>query len=191
MRFPALVLLVLPILFSTGATAQASLNKCVDAEGKVTYSNLACRNAREVLKVEIDPAPTPDPERPQPAPRQVPVAPTAPTAPAAAPAPAVPVTPSASSVPAIPKVPVTPAAPKAPVISIEPASRYIEIQPTPAAKPAARASASQCNALSEQLGRVFDKMDAARRVGASQEQMKTWNEEIKELEHKKQQSGCF
>jgi hypothetical protein len=77
------------------------------------------------------------------------------------------------------------------VISIEPASKYIEAQPTPATKPPVGASASQCNALSEQLGRIFDKMDAARRVGASQEQMKTWNTEIKELERKKQQSGCF
>jgi len=85
---------------------------------------------------------------------------------------------------------VTPASPKAPVIAIEPSPKYIEAQPSPV-KPAARPSASECNALSDQLGRVFDKMDAARRVGATQEQMKTWNEEIKELERKKQQSGCF
>jgi len=194
MRWFALALLALSALLPAGASAQATLNKCVDAEGKVTYSNLPCRNAREALKVEIDPAPTPDPVRPQPAPQQAPVAPVAPaapTVPAAAPAPAVPATPSASSVPVIPKMPAAPTATKAPVISIEPASKYIEAQPTPAIKLPERASASQCNALSEQLGRILDKMDAARRVGATQEQMNTWNSEIKELERKKQQSGCF
>jgi hypothetical protein len=179
MRLLAFALLALTILLPAGVSAQATLNKCVDANGKVTYSNLPCRNAREVHKVAIDPAPTP--VRPQPAPRQAPVAPVAPdvrnapAAPAASPA-------------AV--VPATPVAPKAPVISIEPGSKYIEAQPT-TIKPAARGSASQCDALTEQLGRVFDKMDAARRVGATQEQMDTWSEEIKELELKKQQSGCF
>jgi len=187
MRLLAFALLALTTLLPAGVSAQATLNKCVDVNGKVTYSNLPCRNAREVHKVAIDPAPV------QPAPRQAPVAPTAPAAPAASPPAVVPAAPAAV-VPAVPvvapKAPVTPAAPKAPAISIEPGSKYIEAQPT-TIKPAARGSASQCDALTEQLGRVFDKMDAARRVGATQEQMNTWNEEIKELELKKQQSGCF
>ncbi len=187
MRLLAFALLALTILLPAGVSAQATLNKCVDANGKVTYSNLPCRNAREVHKVAIDPAPTP--VRPQPAPRQAPVAPVAPDAPNA---PAAPAASPAAVVPASPAaaVPAAPVAPKAPVISIEPGSKYIEAQPT-TIKPAARGSASQCDALTEQLGRVFDKMDAARRVGATQEQMNTWSEEIKELELKKQQSGCF
>jgi len=41
----------------------ATLNKCIDAKGQVTYSNLPCHNAREVRTVEIDPAPQPDPVR--------------------------------------------------------------------------------------------------------------------------------
>jgi hypothetical protein len=71
-------------------------------------------------------------------------------------------------------------------------------QPSPTAatpprsgQPAARASANQCDTLTEQLGRVFDKMDAGRRKGSTQEQMDKWNLEVKDLERKKQQSNCF
>ena len=35
MRLLALALLALPALLSTGASAQATLNKCIDAQGKV------------------------------------------------------------------------------------------------------------------------------------------------------------
>jgi hypothetical protein len=38
---------------------------------------------------------------------------------------------------------------------------------------------------------VFDKMDQARRKGYTPEQMNVWDQEVKDLEHKKQQSGCF
>jgi len=185
MRLLALSLFALSTLLPLQVAAQATLNKCIDAGGKVTYSNLPCRNAQQVKKLEIDPPP--QPVRPQGI--QMPVPPAssaAPVPPSIAPASA----PVALPVPAAPRMQVTPASPKAPVIAIEPSPKYIEAQPSPV-KPAARPSASECNALSDQLGRVFDKMDAARRVGATQEQMKTWNEEIKELERKKQQSGCF
>lgn len=57
--------------------------------------------------------------------------------------------------------------------------------------PAVRSSVGQCDTLTEQLGRVFDKMDQARGKGATQKQMDEWNQEIKVLELKKQQSGCF
>ena len=66
MRLLALALLALPALLSTGASAQATLNKCIDAQGRITYSNLPCRDAREARKVEIDPVPLPDPARPAP-----------------------------------------------------------------------------------------------------------------------------
>jgi hypothetical protein len=155
MRLLALVLLALPTLLPTGASAQASLNKCLDAGGKVTYSNLPCRNAQEAHKVEIDPAPTPDPVRPQPV-----------------------------------QAPALPAPPKEAASPIEPAPIRIETQRAPS-KPAARASANPCDTLTDKLGRVFDKMDAARRKGYTQKQMDAWNLEIKALERKKQQSGCF
>jgi hypothetical protein len=153
MRLLALALLVLPILFSTGASAQATLNKCIDAEGKVTYSNLPCRNAREARKVEIDPAPTPDQVRPAPA-------------------------------------PVEPEAPKAIPAPNETATLRLDTQRT-TGKPAARVSASQCDTLTDKLGRVFDKMDQARRKGYTQKQMDAWNLEVQDLERKKQQSACF
>jgi len=38
---------------------------------------------------------------------------------------------------------------------------------------------------------VFDKMDQARRKGYTQKQMDAWNLQVKELERKKQLSGCF
>jgi hypothetical protein len=160
MRLLALALLALPALLPAGAAAQATLNKCIDAEGKVTYSNLPCRNAQEARKVEIDPAPLADPVRAQAVPVQAP--------PVSAP----------------------PAPPKAKVRAEEPAPIRLETRAS-TRQPAARASVRQCDALSDKLGRVFDKMDAARRKGYTQEQIDAWNLEIKELERKKQQSGCF
>ena len=153
MRLLALALLALPALLSTGASAQATLNKCIDAQGRITYSNLPCRNAREARKVEIDPAPLPEPVRVQPAPP-------------------------------------APAAPKAASRAKETATLRLETQRT-TGKPAARLSARQCDALTDKLGRVFDKMEQARRKGYTQEQMNTWNQEVKDLERQKRQSGCF
>jgi hypothetical protein len=147
-RFPALALLSLCALLPAVAGAQATLNKCIDARGAVTYSNLPCKNAREVKKVEIDPAP---------------------------PAPAK----------AAPRVPPSKPAPAAPAIRLEPQAG--SKKPTVLAP-----SAGQCETLSEQLGRLLDKMDQASRKGsASPAQLKAWNEEVRELERKKQQSACF
>lgn len=64
-------------------------------------------------------------------------------------------------------------------------------RPAAISAPAARASVRPCDTLTEQLGRVFDKMDQARSKGTTQKQMDEWNQEIKALELKKQQSGCF
>jgi hypothetical protein len=168
-RFPALALLSLCALLPAVAGAQATLNKCIDARGAVTYSNLPCKNAREVKKVEIDPAP--------PAPAAVPKA--APTV--AAPQPAKPAAPAKAA----PSVPSSKPAPAAPANRLEPQSG--PRKPTVLAP-----SAGQCETLSEQLGRLLDKMDQASRKGsASPEQMKAWNEEVREIERKKQQSACF
>lgn len=175
-----LFLLVLTSMQPLWATAQTTLNKCIDADGKVTYSNLPCRNAKAVRTLEVDPAPTPSPQA-SPT-RAAPVAPSAVT----------PVVPSPAALPApvVQPAPSKPAASKAPVLSIEPGSKYIDAPPS-AVKQAPSPSAGQCDALTERLGRIFDKMDAARRLGATPEEMKIWNEEVKELEQKKQQSGCF
>jgi hypothetical protein len=51
------------LLMATSVQA-ATLNKCIDTQGQVTYSNLPCLNAREARAVEIDPAPRPDPVKP-------------------------------------------------------------------------------------------------------------------------------
>ncbi|ODU26429.1 MAG: hypothetical protein ABS93_03885 [Thiobacillus sp. SCN 62-729] len=133
----------------------ATLNKCIDAKGEVTYSNLPCHNAREVRTVEVDPAPPPDPVHTQPPRAQAK---------------------SASDKPA--------PTPK------EPAPIHLDAQRT-TGKPVSHASARQCDTLSDKLGRVSDKMDQARRKGYTQKQMDKWNLEVKELERKKQQSGCF
>jgi hypothetical protein len=168
-RFPALALLSLCALLPAVAGAQATLNKCIDARGAVTYSNLPCKNAREVKKVEIDPAP--------PAPAAAPKAAPAVTAPQ----PAKPAAPAKAA----PSVPPSKPAPATPAIRLEPQSG--PRKPTVLAP-----SAGQCETLSEQLGRLLDKMDQASRKGsASPEQMKAWNEEVRELERKKQQSACF
>ena len=158
----ALSLMVGIVAVVLGAAGQASgaepatLNKCIGAEGKVTYSNLPCRNAREVRTVEIDPVPRPDPAR------TVPVA----------------IEPAEAAVP------------KEMTGTTEPAGIRLDTQRTTGAR-VPRASARQCDTLTDKLGRVFDKMEQARRKGYTQAQMNEWNLEIKELERKKQQSGCF
>jgi hypothetical protein len=143
------VLFSMCALFSVQAWAQSTLNKCIDTQGKVTYSNLPCRDAREARKVEIDPVPQTDRAAAQPTRAQA----------AQSPAP-------------------------------KPAAIRLETQRSNG-KPAPRASAQKCDTLSDKLGRVLDKMDEARRQGYSQAQMNKWNEEVRELERKKQQSGCF
>jgi len=137
------------------AIEAASLNKCIDAQGKVTYSNLPCRNARESRAVEIDPPPKPDPAKPH-----------------------------------ATKPPPAQAAPAPTPLPDETATIRLNTQST-TGKPAPRASARQCDSLTDKLGKVFDKMDQARRKGYTQEQMNKWNQEIKDLETKKQHSGCF
>jgi hypothetical protein len=143
-------------LAASASAESPTLNKCIDAEGRITYSNLPCRNARQTRTVEIDPAPPPAPARPAP----------------------------------VRVEPARPAAPKAAARSNGTATLRLETQRT-TGKPAARLSASQCDTLTDKQGRVFDKMDQARRKGYTQEQMNAWNQEVKDLERKKQQSGCF
>lgn len=180
MRFPALALLVLPLLFSTGASAQATLNKCTDAEGRVTYSNLPCRNAAAVHRIEIDPPPPVPVVVPPPVVVPIP-APTPTPIPEIAPAP----TPTPAPIPRAAPAP-APTLTPAPV-----APPTAQRRPAVITSPAVRFSVRQCDALTEQLGRVFDKMDQARSKGTTQKQMDAWNQEIKALEQKKQQSGCF
>ncbi|MDP1646047.1 MAG: DUF4124 domain-containing protein [Thiobacillus sp.] len=151
-----IVLMGMTALTLSTSVGANTLNKCIDTHGKVTYSNLPCRNAREARTVEIDPTPLPDPARSAP----------------------------------VRVEPAKPAASRAAASPHEPATLQLETQRT-TGKPAARASARQCDALTDKLGRVFDKMDQARRKGYTQEQMDAWNQEVKDLERKKQQSSCF
>lgn len=143
---------LLALVLSPYASA-ATLNKCIDAKGEVTYSNLPCRNARETRTLEIDPAPQPDPGRVQ-----------------------------AVQVPAKPEMP---AASLKERTTTRPETR------TSNGKPVSLAARSKCDALTDKLGHVVDKMDQAHRKGYTQKQMDTWNQEVRDLERKKQQSGCF
>jgi hypothetical protein len=70
MRHPFMFIAATVILLSSVSEA-ATLNKCIDAKGNVTYSNLPCRNARETQAVEIDPPPKPEKVKPAPAPVKV------------------------------------------------------------------------------------------------------------------------
>ncbi len=176
LRFLVLAALLVPAT----AGAQSALNKCIDARGGVTYSNLPCKNAREVQKVEVDPAP-PTPPAPSPAPAKAPLPDAAPaTRSAPAPVPALSAPASKASRPAS-TAPVPPSTP--------PAVRSPRT-PAPTAAPAPGAN-QQCERLSAQLGEVLDKMDQARRQGASPAQMDAWDQQARELERKKQQTGCF
>lgn len=174
-----MIICALGILLSlmTGAVSAASLNKCVDAYGKVTYSNLPCKGANEVRKVEIDPAP-PVP----PAPLAIPANPsTLPT--------------TVLTAPPNSEVPVYVMPEKNPVVSI-PKSAAPPLEKKAAIKfetlgGPKKQSQNNCDTLTDKLGSVLDKMDAARRKGYTQKQLDGWNSEIKALESKKQQAGCF
>jgi hypothetical protein len=182
---------LIALALATGAEA-ATLNKCIDANGEVTYSNLPCRGAREVKRVEIDPPPPP----PKPAPVKAVPQPVPPPQPSKSPAEAAPEpapTPMQTVVPQAPPAPIQPQpdASLPPAVPPSPQPSPTVVTPPRASQPVARASASKCDTLSDKLGRVFDKMDLARRKGYTQEQMDKWNLEVKDLERKKQQSGCF
>lgn len=162
--------LAVMLSLAAGNPHAASLNKCVDVYGKVTYSNLPCKGANEVRKVEIDPAPP------------VPLAPPAPPP---------------FALPATPKVdiPVYVMPEKPPVVSL-PKSGTAPLEKKAAIKletfgAPKKQSQNTCDTLTDKLGLVLDKMDAARRKGYTQKQMDEWNLEIKSLERKKQQTGCF
>ncbi len=130
-----------------------SLNKCIDVQGRVTYSNLPCNNARETRKIEVDPAPP---------------------------------TPLAK-----------------PLLSPKPESRKsapaedtsgrvkMEMLVTPKHKTNLKAHDKTCQKLADKLGKVLDAMDEARHQGYTQSKMDKWNQQVKELEHKKQEAGCF
>lgn len=154
MPCPARVLSSLLLaLLPTTVAAQATLNKCIDAQGLVTYTNKPCVNASEVRKLAIDPAPPIEPA-PDPAPLPRPAANRADTAP-------------------------------------DPVSVQLETRKSTGQLTPRKAAAGVCDTLSEQLGRVLDKMDQARRKGYTQAQMDKWSEESRALERKKQQSACF
>ena len=151
-----MILMSVAVLALSATANAATLNKCIDAKGDVTYSNLPCRNAKQARTVEIDPAPQPDPARPAPVKTQA----------------------------------AKPIAANSPTRSSEPVTTRLNTQRT-TGKPAPQASARKCDTLTDKLGRVFDTMDQARRKGYTQEQMDKWNQEVKDLERQKQQSGCF
>lgn len=176
-----LIVRIVAIAASLAAPAieAAALNKCIDAQGQVTYSNLPCRNAREIRKVEIDPPPKPDP----------------------APVPAKVAKPQPAVIPQSVAQPQTAAQPQA---AVPPADVPPVAYPLPASsqgmpttapqkpgKSSIRLTARQCDSLTDKLGKILDQMDQARRSGYTQQQMDAWEQEIKDIESKKQQSGCF
>jgi len=176
-----LIVRIVAIAASLAAPAieAAALNKCIDAQGQVTYSNLPCRNAREIRKVEIDPPPKPDP----------------------APVPAKVAKPQTAAIPQSVAQPQTATKPQAaalpvdvpPVAGTPPASSQ-DMPTTVPQKPgksSIRLTARQCDSLTDKLGKILDQMDQARRSGYTQQQMDAWEQEIKDIESKKQQSGCF
>ena len=149
MRYALLItscLIVLPTHADAG-----TLNKCIEANGQVTYSNLPCKNAHETRKLEIDPPPLPDP-----APKTLRVKPDR----------------------------------KEP--KREEDTSLSPSEPRRAThQPATPLPVGKCNTLADKLGRVIDKMDAARRQGYTQVQMDDWNQQVKDIERQKQQTGCF
>lgn len=175
--------LLIGFISTSHTAAAASLNKCVDVYGKVTYSNLPCKGANEVRKIEVDPAP---PVKVLPPAAVAPVVNVAPPVVVAPPSPAASLPPAPQSeIPAYgtPDKPATVIVPKSQQKKAE-----VKLETFGAPK---KPNPNTCDSLSDKLGLVLDKMDAARRKGYTQKQMDEWNSEIKTLERKKQQSGCF
>lgn len=155
---PAIIsALIVTLSFIAGVAHGTSLNKCLDVYGKVTYSNLPCKGANEVRKIEIDPAPP---------------------------------VPNVAPVPALPKVDMPDYSPISVTSSLPPEKKAAIKLETFGATPR-KNSQNTCDTLTDKLGLVLDKMDVARRKGYTQKQMDQWNSEIKSLERKKQQTGCF
>jgi hypothetical protein len=211
----------LALLIALAAPANAaSLNKCVDENGDITYSNLACAKTQAAKKIELDPAPVPEPRRAAPPVQYwvpVPVAPgQLPPGYVVAPPPGYPA-PGSTTLPyagqpypgqlipapapaTVPSTTVPPAAalprPTAPAEIITPATPDNPATPPRNANPSATPTPSPaladtlCQVLSQQVGEVLDRMDAARET-ASAEQMQTWQTQIQALEARKQASSCF
>lgn len=173
--------LIIPLSFTVGGVNAASLNKCLDVYGKVTYSNMPCKDANQVRKVEIDPAPPVPQVAPTPPPTNVgvPVYVMPQKSPEWVPTGNVKSTPGFTTI--------TPR--KAEHVSPPPDKKaVVKLETFGALK---KHSQNTCDTLSDKLGLVLDQMDAARRKGYTQKQMDGWNLEIKSLENKKQQKGCF
>lgn len=178
--------------FTAGAAQAASLNKCVDAYGKVTYSNMSCKGANQIQKIEIDPAPPVPPPAPSPVVPKVEVPvyvmpeklPGFPSGPVLGPVPGYTPTPMPGPVATPPS---GAAVAPAPALPDKKATVKLETFGTVPKKQ----SPNTCDTLTDKLGLVLDKMDAARRKGYTAKEMDQWNLEIKGLERKKQQAGCF
>lgn len=50
-------------LFAAAPVTAATLNKCIDENGEITYTNLACAKTQAAKKIELDPPPPPEPPR--------------------------------------------------------------------------------------------------------------------------------
>lgn len=82
----------------------------------------------------------------------------------------------------------------APVVTATPALDRETGQPAAAGvrvRRVATSDARRCDAITEKLGRVMDTMDQARRKGYTLDEADKWGREIKDLQRKKQQAGCF
>jgi hypothetical protein len=132
-----------------GTIHAASLNKCTDIYGKVTYSNLACAGTAKARTVEIDPAPP------------------------------------------VPKAAATKLKAEKAAVENDGVVKLETFSSSHKKSASKRKADKSCDTLTDKLGLVLDKMDAARRSGYTQKQMDSWNLDIKELERKKQQAGCF
>lgn len=170
MRLITLIFLCLPLV------AQASLYKCLDNAGRVTYTNAACDKAglKEATLIAPPPPPAVD----------APVVQTPPTVKLSASKPR-----STGFREIAPK--------EAPLreTALQSALQGTPLHEMPTAKLAmnriAPSSTGNCDKMNEQLGRVMDDMDAARRAGYTAQQEAGWNQRISGIQSEKSRMGCF
>ena len=154
-------ILSLLLLLALTGPAHATLYKCLDNAGKVTYTNLPCDKSG-LKESSIIPPPPPPADTTAPAPQDK--APTAAT-PASRP---------------VPKSNAKPA--EAPAANSGVSVQLNTTQQAPGGK---------CARLDDTIGQVMDEMDEARRKGYTAQQEAAWNARIKKLQAEKNKLGCF
>lgn len=162
--------LVLLFLFFPLA-AQATLLKCTDAKGNVTYTNAPCAKAGLKEAAVIPPPPPPALDKPARIPEIA-------RAPVAVKAPETVIKVPETAKPAVEKIPAAGTPKNQDMASLK-------------LMKSMQAGDDKCAKVNAAMGRIMDEMDAARRQGTPVDADAARNESLKNLQADKNRLGCF